>query len=77
MTAERLGPAPAAKSLTIYSSVPLQGASRVQSEALVDGAKLALEQAGGKAGEHTIKYESLDDSTAQAGSWTPEAESAT
>ena len=68
--------APQARSLTIYSSVPLQGASRVQSEALVNGAKLALEQAGGKAGEHKIKYESLDDSTAQAGSWTPEAESA-
>jgi branched-chain amino acid transport system substrate-binding protein len=66
----------AGKSLTIYSSVPLQGASRVQSEALVNGAKLALEQAGGKAGPHTIKYESLDDSTAQAGSWTPEQESA-
>ena len=63
------------KALTIYSSVPLQGASRVQSEALVNGAKLALEQAGGKAGPHTITYESLDDSTAQAGSWTPEAES--
>jgi len=64
------------KSLTIYSSLPLQGASRVQTEALVNGAKLALEQANGKAGAHTIKYESLDDSTAQAGSWTPEAESA-
>ena len=62
--------------LTIYSSVPLQGASRVQTEALVNGAKLALEQAGGKAGPHTVNYESLDDSTAQAGSWTPEAESA-
>jgi branched-chain amino acid transport system substrate-binding protein len=64
------------KTLHLYSSVPLQGAARVQSEALVNGAKLALEQAGGKAGPHTIEYESLDDSTAQAGSWTPEAESA-
>jgi branched-chain amino acid transport system substrate-binding protein len=64
------------KTLTIYSSLPLQGASRVQTNALADGAKLALEQAGGKAGPHTVKYESLDDSTAQAGSWTPEAESA-
>jgi branched-chain amino acid transport system substrate-binding protein len=70
------GGEPAGKNLTIYSSVPLQGASRVQSEALVNGAKLALEQAGGKAGAHTVTYESLDDSTAQAGSWTPEAESA-
>ena len=66
----------AGKSLTIYSSVPLQGASRVQTTAVVNGAKLALEQAGGKAGPHTIKYEPLDDSTAQAGNWTPEQESA-
>src|SRR4051812_40654202 len=68
--------APAGKNLTIYSSLPLQGASRVQTEALVNGAKLALEQAGNKAGKFPIKYTSLDDSTAQAGSWTPEAESA-
>ena len=66
----------AGKNLTIYSSVPLQGASRVQTTAVVNGAKLALEQAGNKAGKHTIKYESLDDSTAQAGNWTPEQESA-
>jgi branched-chain amino acid transport system substrate-binding protein len=68
--------AAAGKQLTIYSSVPLQGASRVQTTAVVNGAKLALEQAGNKAGAHTIKYEPLDDSTAQAGSWTPEQESA-
>src|SRR4051794_11225520 len=66
----------AGKQLTIYSSVPLQGASRVQTTAVVNGAKLALEQAGGKAGTHTIKYVPLDDSTAQAGNWTPEQESA-
>ena len=64
------------KNLTIFSSLPLQGASRVQTEAMVNGIKLAIEQKGGKAGPHTVKYESLDDSTAQAGSWTPEAESA-
>ena len=43
----------ASKSLTIYSSVPLQGASRIQTEALVNGAKLAVEQAGNKAGSNT------------------------
>jgi branched-chain amino acid transport system substrate-binding protein len=63
----------AAKSVTVYSSLPLQGASRPQTTALVNGIKLALEQAGGKAGDFTVKYQSLDDSTAQAGSWTPEA----
>src|ERR687897_3500685 len=57
----------------VYSSLPLQGASRPQTTAMVDGIKLALDQAGGKAGDTTIKYTSLDDSTAQAGTWTPEA----
>ena len=62
-----------AKTLKVYSSLPLQGASRPQTTAMVDGIKLALEQAGNKAGDFTVEYESLDDSTAQAGSWTPEA----
>jgi branched-chain amino acid transport system substrate-binding protein len=65
-----------ASTVDVYSSLPLQGAQRLQTTAMVDGIKLALDQAGGKAGETTIKYTSLDDSTAQAGSWTPEATSA-
>jgi branched-chain amino acid transport system substrate-binding protein len=60
----------------VYSSLPLQGAQRLQTTAMVNGIKLALEQAGGKAGDTTVKYTSLDDSTAQAGTWTPEAASA-
>jgi branched-chain amino acid transport system substrate-binding protein len=60
-----------AKQLTIYSSLPLQGPARAQNVAIVDGAKLALEQRGGKAGQFSIKYESLDDSTAQAAGWEP------
>jgi branched-chain amino acid transport system substrate-binding protein len=66
----------AGEELTIYSSLPLQGASRPQTTALVNGAKLALKQAGNKVGNFSITYKSLDDSTAQAGSWTPEATSA-
>jgi branched-chain amino acid transport system substrate-binding protein len=64
------------QTLTVYSSLPLQGAQRPQTTDMVKGIELALEQAGNKAGEFTIKYESLDDSTAQAGSWTPEATTA-
>jgi branched-chain amino acid transport system substrate-binding protein len=60
------------KTLTIYSSLPQQGAQRIQTAALQNGIRLAIEQAGGKAGNFTVKYEALDDSTAQAGSWTPE-----
>ena len=62
--------------LTVYSSLPLQGAQRLQTLAVVDGIKLALKERGGKVGDFTFKYESLDDSTAQAGTWTPEATSA-
>jgi branched-chain amino acid transport system substrate-binding protein len=60
-----------AKKLTIYSSLPLQGAARAQALATVNGAKLALKNAGGKAGDFPIEYVSLDDSTAQAGGWEP------
>ena len=56
-------------SLTVYSSLPLQGASRPQSEDVIKGIKLALKQKGGKCGDFTIKYESLDDATAAAGKW--------
>jgi branched-chain amino acid transport system substrate-binding protein len=62
-----------ADSVNVYSSLPLQGAQRLQTLAMVNGIKLALEQAGGKAGDIAVKYTSLDDSTAQAGNWTPEA----
>jgi branched-chain amino acid transport system substrate-binding protein len=55
----------------IYSSLPLQGASTAQTDPLVNGIKLALSQAGGKAGQFTVKYQSLDDSTAAAGKWDP------
>jgi branched-chain amino acid transport system substrate-binding protein len=60
-----------AQKLTIYSSLPLQGAARAQALATVNGAKLALKEAGGKAGDFSIEYVSLDDSTAQAGGWEP------
>jgi branched-chain amino acid transport system substrate-binding protein len=63
-------------SLTVYSSLPLQGASKNQAEAIRNGMKLAHMQAGGRVGDYKITYTSLDDSTAQAGAWTPEATSA-
>ena len=58
---------------TVYSSLPLQGASRPQTTAMVSGIRLALKEAGNKAGNFTVRYQSLDDSTAQQGGWTPEA----
>src|ERR1700758_5325332 len=55
----------------IYSSLPLQGASSAQTIPLVNGIKLALSQAGGKAGQFAVNYQVLDDSTAAAGKWDP------
>jgi branched-chain amino acid transport system substrate-binding protein len=55
----------------IYSSLPMQGASSAQTIPLVNGAKLALEQASNKAGAFTVNYQVLDDSTAAAGKWDP------
>jgi branched-chain amino acid transport system substrate-binding protein len=53
----------------------LQGDSRPQSLSVVNGEKLALESQGGKVGDFTIKYVSLDDATAAAGKWDPGATS--
>jgi branched-chain amino acid transport system substrate-binding protein len=60
-----------ANTVDIYSSLPLQGASSAQTVPLVNGIKLALSQAGNKAGKFTVNYTSLDDSTAAAGEWDP------
>jgi branched-chain amino acid transport system substrate-binding protein len=59
------------KTVDIYSSLPLQGSSTAQTDPMVNGMKLALSQAGGKAGPFTVNYQSLDDSTAAAGKWDP------
>lgn len=58
--------------LTIYSSLPLQGPDRERSRDMVNAIKLALQQAGGKAGPFTITYVPLDSATPEAGTWTAE-----
>src|SRR3954452_19934582 len=59
------------KNVTIYSSLPLQGASRINSEAVNNGAKLALKAVGGKVHGITVTVKTVDDSTASAGKWDP------
>jgi branched-chain amino acid transport system substrate-binding protein len=55
--------------IDIYSSLPLQGATSAQTLPTVNGMKLALSQAGGKAGQFKVNYTSLDDSTAAKGNY--------
>jgi branched-chain amino acid transport system substrate-binding protein len=50
--------------LTVYSSMPLQGPAEDQSESVVKAEKLALAEVGGRVGRFTIKAVYLDDSTA-------------
>jgi branched-chain amino acid transport system substrate-binding protein len=65
-------PAPgAAQDLTIYSSLPLVGDARPQSEDVVRGEQLALEQSGGRAGAFPIRFVSLNDASPRSGTWTP------
>jgi branched-chain amino acid transport system substrate-binding protein len=57
--------------VTVYSSLPLQGGSRDNALAVNKGAEIALKEQGGKVGNYRIKFEKLDDSTASAGKWEP------
>jgi branched-chain amino acid transport system substrate-binding protein len=57
------------KTIDIYSSLPLLGASTAQTIPLVNGIKLALAQAHDKAGPFTVKYTSLNDATAAKGAY--------
>jgi branched-chain amino acid transport system substrate-binding protein len=59
------------KTLTVYSSVPLHGASKISAESVLGGARLALQEVHGRIGRYRIVLRSLDDSTAIRGSWDP------
>jgi branched-chain amino acid transport system substrate-binding protein len=58
-----------AKTLKIVSDLPLQGSDLVQSSEMVKAIEFVVEQAGNKAGDYTIEYESFDDATVAAGKW--------
>ena len=60
----------------IVSSLPRTGSAKQQSDTLVRGIRMAIEEAGGRAGPFRVEYLDLDDSTAAAGQWTSESEAA-
>jgi len=49
--------------LTIYSSLPLQGPLARRSQSIVDAEKLALKEAQGHVGRFVVKFVSLDDAS--------------
>ena len=62
--------------VTIVSSLPRTGSAKQQSDTIVRGIRMAVEEAGGRVGPYRVEYLDLDDSTAAAGQWTSEAEAA-
>ena len=58
--------------LTIYSSLPLQGPDRERARDMVNAIKLALQEAGGKVGPFTLTYVPLDSATPEDATWTPD-----
>ncbi len=60
----------------IVSSLPRTGSAKGQTDTIVNGIKMAFEEAKNKVGDFTIEYLDLDDATAAEGKWTPERETA-
>lgn len=64
------------KVIKIVSSLPRTGSAKAQTDTMVNGIKMALDEAEYKVGDFKILYEDWDDATAAAGQWTAEAETA-
>jgi branched-chain amino acid transport system substrate-binding protein len=62
--------------IKIVSSLPRTGSAKAQTDTIVEGIRLALDEAKGKCGDFEIVYGDWDDATAAAGQWTAEAETA-
>jgi branched-chain amino acid transport system substrate-binding protein len=60
--------------IRIVSSLPRTGSARQQTDTIVNGIKMALEEAGDRVDDFQIEYQDRDDATASAGEWTPELE---
>jgi branched-chain amino acid transport system substrate-binding protein len=58
-------------SVTVYSSLPLSGPLTSVSRDVVRAEKLALKEAGGRAGVFNVSYVSLDSADPETGQWDP------
>lgn len=73
------GPAPSPQEggvIKVVSSLPRTGSAKAQTDTIVNGIRMAFDEAGWKVGGFELKYEDLDDATASAGQWTQEKEAA-
>ena len=62
--------------IKIISSLPRTGSATAQAQTMVNGIRMAIEEAGGRVGDFTIKYEDWDDASPERGQWDPAVEAA-
>jgi branched-chain amino acid transport system substrate-binding protein len=62
--------------IKIVSSLPRTGSAQGQTDTIVNGIKMAIDDAGGVVAGMRIEYQDMDDATAAAGKWEAAAESA-
>jgi branched-chain amino acid transport system substrate-binding protein len=60
--------------IRIVSSLPRTGSAKGQTDTIVNGIRLALEEVNYEVAGFRLLYSDLDDATAAAGQWTPDAE---
>ena len=63
--------APTSGTVKIVSSLPRTGSANAQTTTITNGIRLAIEEAGGKAGNFNVEYEDWDDASAKKGDWDP------
>lgn len=66
----------AEETITLVSSLPRTGSANAQTNTIVNGIRLALQEAGGTVGGFTIRYEDWDDASPERGQWDPAVENA-
>jgi branched-chain amino acid transport system substrate-binding protein len=60
--------------IKIVSSLPRTGAARQETDTIVNGIRMALQESHDKVESFQIEYQDMDDATASSGEWTPELE---
>ncbi len=64
----------AEETITLVSSLPRTGSANSQTTTIVNGIRLAIQEAGGKVGGFTIRFEDWDDASPERGQWDPAVE---
>jgi branched-chain amino acid transport system substrate-binding protein len=68
--------APSDARIKIVSSLPHTGSANNQTQTMVNGITMAIDEAGKKAGPFSIAYEAWDDASPERGQWDPAVEAA-